>query len=126
MAEAWSSELTPEHAALLEEARAGIERLAARAKGRRDDLIFLVAHVDSALGRTIHGMGVPRGVGRQAIVLPLTRDDALLAAGALMSVSLAEKLVQHEGAAVLVMVGDAARLVALHATPTAPVAPLAD
>ena len=108
-----SSPLPPEHALLLAEARPGIERFVARMESVSASLVFLVAHVESALGRTMVGMGVPRGAGREAIVLPLTRDDALLAAGALGSSSLAEKLVQHDGAVVLVMVGDSARLVAL-------------
>ncbi|HEX7670384.1 MAG TPA: hypothetical protein VF395_12400, partial [Polyangiaceae bacterium] len=71
----WSSELTRAHTELLSEARAGIERLVARMKGPKDDLIFLVADVDSALGLVIAGLGVPRHPKRRSVVMPLTRAD---------------------------------------------------
>jgi hypothetical protein len=113
MTDVWSSALTIEHAALLEEARGGIERLLERMEGPTDDVIFLVADVDSALGKVILGLGVPRHPRRRSVVMPLTRADALRAAGPLMSPSLIAKLDAHKGAAALVMVGDGARLVAL-------------
>lgn len=111
----WSSELTLEHTQLLSEARAGIERLVARMQAPKDDLIFLVADVDSALGAVILGLGVPRHPKRRSVVMPLTRADAIRAAGSLMGPSLVQKLDASPGAAVLVMVGDSARLVPLHA-----------
>lgn len=98
---------------LLDEARAGIERLVARMTGPTDDLVFVVADVESALGRTIIGLGVPRNAGRRSVVMPLARADAIRAAGPLMSPSLTEKLEAHRGPAVLIMVKDSARLVAL-------------
>jgi hypothetical protein len=116
---AWSSELTPEHAALLEEARAGIERLVARMRGPTDGVVFVVADVDSALGGVILGLGVPRHSRRRSVVMPLTREDAIRAAGSLMGPSLVKKLDAHRGAAVLVMVGDSARLVPLETAPPA-------
>jgi hypothetical protein len=116
----WSSELTLEHSQLLSEARAGIERLVARMQGPKDDLIFLVADVDSALGAVILGLGVPRHPTRRSVVMPLTRADAVRAAGSLMGPSLVQKLDASPGAAVLVMVGDSARLVPLQAVEPSP------
>lgn len=109
----WSGDLPPEHAALLDEARAGIERLVARMQGPSEGVIFVVADVDSALGAVILGLGVPRHPKRRSVVMPLTREDTIRAAGALMGPSLTEKLDAHRGAAVLVMVGSSARLVPL-------------
>lgn len=111
----WSSELTLAHTELLSEARAGIERLVARMQGPKDDVIFLVADVDSALGAVILGLGVPRHPTRRSVVMPLTRADTIRAAGSLMGPSLVQKLDASPGAAVLVMVGDSARLVPLQA-----------
>lgn len=116
---AWSSELTPEHAALLDEARGGIERLVARMQGPTDRVVFLVADVDSALGSVILGLGVPRHSRRRSVVMPLTREDAIRAAGSLMGPSLVKKLEAHRGTVVLVMVGDSARLVPLETSPLA-------
>jgi hypothetical protein len=116
-ANVWSSDLTPEHAALLDEARAGIERLVARMQGPTDGVIFVVADVDSALGAVILGLGVPRHPRRRSVVMPLTREDTIRAAGTLMGPSLTEKLDAHRGAAILVMVGDSARLVPLEVEP---------
>jgi hypothetical protein len=116
----WSSDLTVEHTQLLSEARAGIERLLARMQGPKDDLIFLVADVDSALGAVILGLGVPRHPTRRSVVMPLTRADAVRAAGSLMGPSLVQKLDASPGAAVLVMVGDSARLVPLQAVEPTP------
>jgi hypothetical protein len=113
MNDAWTSELSPEHAALLEEARPGIERLVARRASATQDVVFLVADVESALGKVILGLGVPRHPTRRSVVMPLTRADALRAAGPLMSPSLTTKLDAQRGPAALVMVGDSARLVAL-------------
>ena len=109
----WSNDLTPEHAALLDEARGGIERLASRMHGTIDDVIFVVADAGSALGRVILGLGVPRHPKRRSVVMPLTREDTIRAAGTLMGPSLAEKLDAHPGTAILVMVGGSARLVPL-------------
>lgn len=106
-------ELTREHTVLLEEARAGIERLVARMQGPRDDIVFVVADVDSSLGGVIIGLGVPRHPTRRSVVMPLTRKDTIRAAGSLMGPSLTEKLDAHPGAAILVMVGNSARLVPL-------------
>jgi hypothetical protein len=109
-----AGELPAEHAALLEEARPGIEKLVARMTSRAD-VVFLVTEIDSALGRTIIGLGVPRHPNRKTVVMPLTREDALRAAGPLMSGSLSEKLEAHEGPAVLVMANGSGRLVGLTA-----------
>jgi hypothetical protein len=116
----WSSDLTLEHTQLLDESRAGIERLVARMQGPKDGIIFLVADVDSALGAVILGLGVPRHPKRRSVVMPLTREDAIRAAGSLMGPSLVQKLDAYPGAAVLVMVGDSARLVPLDTEPPAP------
>jgi hypothetical protein len=105
--------LPPEHAALLAEARGGIERLVARMKGPADSVVFIVADVEGALGKVIIGMGAPRHPERRSVVMPLTRDDAIAAAGPLMGPSVAEKLAAHGGAAVLIVAGGAAHLVAL-------------
>ena len=78
-----------------------------------DSVIFVVADVDSALGGVILGLGVPRHPKRRSVVMPLTREDTIRAAGSLMGPSLVEKLDACCGAAVLVMVGDSARLVPL-------------
>lgn len=107
-----SPPLPPEHAALYVEARPGIQRLVARMSGRTD-VVFLVADVDSALGKTLLGMGVPRHPSRRAVVMPVTRDDALRAAGPLTSGDLAVRLAAHDGNVVLVMAGGAALLVGL-------------
>lgn len=115
----WSSELTPEHAALLDEARAGIERLVARMQGPTEGVVFVVADVDSALGGVILGLGVPRHPRRRSVVMPLTREDAIRAAGSLTGPSLVKELDAHRGAVVLVMVGNSARLVPLETTPLA-------
>lgn len=104
--------LPSQHAALLNEARAGIERLVARMTGRTD-VVFLVAEVDSALGRTILGLGVPRHPNRRTVVMPLAHGDALRAAGPLLSGELSEKLQQAAGPLILVMAGGSGRLVAL-------------
>ena len=102
--------LPPEHAALLDEARPGIERLVAKMTGRTD-VVFLVAEVESALGKTILGLGVPRHPNRKTVVMPLTRDDALRAAGPLTSGDLSIRLAAHDGPAILVMARGSARLV---------------
>ena len=98
---------------MLEEARPGIERLVARMTGPADDVIFVVADVDSALGETIIGLGVPRSPRRKSVVMPLTRADAIRAAGPLMSTAIAKKLDAHRGPAVLVTVKGSVRLVSL-------------
>ena len=105
--------LPPEHAALLAEARGGIERLVARMKGPADDILFLVAEADSALGKAIIGLGAPRHPERRSVVMPLTRNDAIRAAGPLMGPGMSEKLAAHRGAAVLVMASGSAQLVPL-------------
>jgi hypothetical protein len=105
-----SNPLPPEHEALLVEARPGIERLVAKMTGRTD-VVFLVAEVDSALGKTILGLGVPRHPNRKTVVMPLTRDDAARAAGPLMSGDLSTRLAAHEGPAILVMASGSGRLV---------------
>ena len=105
--------LPPEHALLFAEARGGIERLIARMKAPPDDILFLVAEADSALGKTIIGLGAPRHPGRRSVVMPLTRDDAIRAAGPLTGPGISEKLAAHRGAAVLVMASGTAELVPL-------------
>jgi hypothetical protein len=117
MANVRSSDLTPEHAALLEEARPGIERLIARMREPKGGVVFVVADVDSALGAVIVGLGVPRHPRRRSVVMPLTREDTVRAAGSLMGPSLVGKLDAHPGATILVMVGDSARLIPLDETP---------
>jgi hypothetical protein len=107
------SPLPPEHAALLAEAKGGIERLVARMKGPADSIVFLVAEADSALGKVIIGLGAPRHPTRLSVVMPVTRDDAIRAAGPLMGPGISEKLAAHSGAAVLVMAAGGARLVSL-------------
>jgi hypothetical protein len=107
------SGLSKEHAALLDEARPGIERLLLRMSGSTASIVFLVADANSALGNVIIGLGVPRHPTRRSVVMPLTRGDAVRAAGALMGPSITEKLDAHDGPVALVMVGDSARLVAL-------------
>jgi len=111
-----------EHAALLAEAKAGIERLVARMKEARrspssaespDSVLFLVADADSALGKVIVGMGAPRHPGRRSVVMPLTRGDAVRAAGPLMGPGIAEKLAAHSGPAALIVTAGGAHLVAL-------------
>ena len=101
-----------EHAALLGEARPGIERLVAK-MADATDVVFLVAEVDSALGKAILGLGVPRHPNRKTVVMPVTRDDALRAAGPLMSGDLSVRLAAHAGPAILVMAGGDGRLVGL-------------
>ncbi len=105
--------LTGEHKDLYDEARAGIERLAAHSSGPMDDVVFLVADADSALGKVIIGLGVPRPARRRSVVMPLTRADAVRAAGPLTGPSLTAKLTNHPGPVVLVMAGGTARLVGL-------------
>jgi hypothetical protein len=115
----WSSrrvtngELPHEHALLFAEARGGIERLVARMKGPPDSIVFLVAEADGALGKVIVEMGAPRHPGRRSVVMPLTRDDAVRAAGPLMGPTVSEKLAAHGGPAVLIVVAGDARLVGL-------------
>src|SRR5260221_10581065 len=104
-----SSSLGPEHAALLEEARPGIQRLLASVRGPISDFVFLVADVESALGKVILNLGVPRHPTRRSVVMPLTRADAIRAAGPLMGPSVTAKLDAHRGAAVLVMGGGSGR-----------------
>lgn len=106
------STLPPHHAELLSEARAGIERLVARMTGRTD-VVFLIAEADSALGQTIFGLGVPRHPHRRTVVMPLTHDDALRAAGPLLSGELSSKLKEAKGPLILVMAGGSGHLVAL-------------
>jgi hypothetical protein len=113
MAEGQYPELGPEHLALLSEARAGIERLVTRAPASMGDVVFLVADADSQLGRVIVGLGVPRHPERRSVVIPLSRADAVQAAGPIMGPSVTEKLAAHQGPAALVMAGGVARLVAL-------------
>jgi hypothetical protein len=107
-----ASDLPPEHLALLHEARPGIERLAARSASL-EDIVFLVADVESALGRVILDLGVPRHPKRRSVVMPLTREDAVRAAGPVMGPGLVAKFDAHPGATVLVMAGGSARLVSL-------------
>jgi hypothetical protein len=102
-----------EHAALLAEARGGIERLVARMKGRPDSVVFLVADAEGALGKVIIDMGAPRHPERRSVVMPLTREDAIRAAGPLMGPGVSEKLAAHHGAAVLIVAAGGAHLVAL-------------
>lgn len=105
--------LPHDHATLLAEARGGIERLVARMKGPPDSIVFLVAEADGALGKVIVGMGAPRHPGRRSVVMPLTREDAVRAAGPLMGPAVSEKLAAHGGPAVLIVVAGDARLVGL-------------
>jgi hypothetical protein len=107
------SDLPPEHAALFAEAKPGIERLVARMTGPTEQVVFVVAEADSPLGATIVSLGVPRGPQRKSVVMPLTRADAIRAAGPLMSPTLTEKLERHAGPSVLIMASGSARLVSL-------------
>jgi hypothetical protein len=117
MDETTQSVLSPAHLALLAEARPGIERLAARSRDAMPDAVFLVADVDSPLGKVILDLGVPRHPQKRAVVMPLTRADAIRAAGPLMGPGLTSKLDAHEGVVVLVMAGGSAELVALGPEP---------
>jgi hypothetical protein len=105
--------LPPEHATLLREAKGGIERLVARMTGPADDILFLVADADSPLGKAIISLGAPRHPERRSVVMPLTRDDAIRAAGPLMGPGVSEKLATHHGPAVLIMASGSAELVPL-------------
>ncbi|HEX4334924.1 MAG TPA: hypothetical protein VH062_03360 [Polyangiaceae bacterium] len=105
--------LPEEHAALFQEAKGGIERLVAKMTGPADDILFLVAEADSPLGKAIVSLGAPRHPGRRSVVMPLTRDDAIRAAGPLMGSGVSEKLAGHQGPAVLIMASGTAELVPL-------------
>ncbi|HEX3597906.1 MAG TPA: hypothetical protein VHU80_22510 [Polyangiaceae bacterium] len=108
--------LPSEHAALFKEAKGGIERLVARMTAPPGDVLFLVADADCALGKVIVSLGAPRHPGRRSVVMPMTRDDAIRAAGPLMGPSISEKLAAHRGPAVLVMASGTAELVSLRPT----------